>query len=279
MDENSCKTLYPIMLVHGTAMSDRRNQRCWGRIPGALEAQGAAVCFGRQDAWGSTPSNAKQLAVSLDKALADFGTEKANIIAHSKGGLDARALAAMPGYADKIASITTISTPHRGIGWLSRIWPLAACVFSVLTVLGYPFFRLAFGDKRPNIYKLMRIMTRKGAGKFNLATPDLAGIYYQSYAGEMPPGSRAGMYALSRWAFNREGEKNDGLVAVDSAMWGEFRGTFTGGGKRGLSHADEIDYFRRDWADNDILNDGENTYTDVPQIYMRIVNELKNLGY
>src|SRR5690606_21994510 len=37
-----------------------------------------------------------------------------NLFAHSMGGLDSRFLISSLGYGDRVASLTTLSTPHRG---------------------------------------------------------------------------------------------------------------------------------------------------------------------
>lgn len=275
----ACDTRYPIMLVHGTGVSDRRGKSCWGRIPRVLREQGAKVCFGRQDALGSTHTNSLQLAKNVDKALQLYKTDKLNIIAHSKGGLDSRALAALPGYTGKIASITTISTPHRGIGWLTRLWPFVCFFIAMATVLLYPFFWLIYGDRRANPYSLAKGMTRSGSEKFNVKTPDEPGIFYQSYAGKMLAGSSSRLFYFTRKAANRHDGDNDGLISVESARWGLFRGVFTCGGKRGLSHADETDFFRRSYEGDSVLYDDDNTYKDIPQIYARIANDLKERGF
>lgn len=274
-----CDTRYPIMLVHGTALSDRRNSKCWGSIPECLRERGAYVCFGKQDAWGSTSNNKIQLGIRVDEALELYSAEKINIIAHSKGGLDARALAASHEFRDKIASVTTISTPHHGIAWLSKIWPLSFIFIWIATGVVYPFFRLFYGDKRPNPYKLAKGMTRRGAEKFNLETPDQPGVYYQSYAGKMPTDSKSKTFSFTRFVANRYDGDNDGMISVETSKWGEFKGVITGGGKRGFSHADEIDFFKRSYeAESDILYDDNCKYTSVPQIYVRIVSGLKLRG-
>ena len=274
-----CSTRYPVMLVHGTSAADRRSPRTWRRIPSALADNGAMVCFGKQDAWGSVQSNKLQLAKSVDEALKLYNTEKINIIAHSKGGLDARALASLPGYESNIASITTISTPHRGIGWLSKLWPFGLIFFAAGTVLLYPFLRLLCGDKRPNPYRLLKDMTHKGCERFNLETPDRPEIFYQSYAGKMSKNSQNNLLLLSRLAANKFDGENDGMISVESAKWGLFKGVISGSGKRGLSHTDEIDFFKRNYEGADMLTDGIHTYSDVPQIYIRIVRDLKELGF
>lgn len=64
----------------------------WGRIPKALEQRGAAVFFGGQDGGGSVEGNAAQLKERMEAILTETGCSKVNIIAHSKGGLEARSL-------------------------------------------------------------------------------------------------------------------------------------------------------------------------------------------
>lgn len=53
----SCKTRYPILLVHG--MGFRDGKICyWGRIPKVLEKHGAELYFGGQEANASIERNA-----------------------------------------------------------------------------------------------------------------------------------------------------------------------------------------------------------------------------
>ena len=100
-------------MVHGMGFRDRKHLCYWGRDPKKLEAKGAKVFFGHQDSVGSVESNADIIAKSLDEILEITGAEKVNILAHSKGGLEARYLI-NHGYQDEVASITTIDTPHHG---------------------------------------------------------------------------------------------------------------------------------------------------------------------
>lgn len=57
----------------------------------------------------------QDLAEAIGDQLKTMPTDaRAHIIAHSMGGLDARWVLTQPGMADKIASLTTIATPHQG---------------------------------------------------------------------------------------------------------------------------------------------------------------------
>ena len=40
MDEQSCATCYPILLVHGTGFRDWKRLSYWGRIPEVLRREG-----------------------------------------------------------------------------------------------------------------------------------------------------------------------------------------------------------------------------------------------
>ncbi|WP_461256971.1 esterase/lipase family protein, partial [Treponema sp. R80B11-R83G3] len=106
---------YPIVLVHGIIAHDRPSvNRYWGKIPETIRETGAKVYFGNTDSWGDYESNAEILKTTIDKVLDETNSEKVNILAHSKGGLDSRYLIRKYNYGDKVASLTTISTPHHG---------------------------------------------------------------------------------------------------------------------------------------------------------------------
>jgi triacylglycerol esterase/lipase EstA (alpha/beta hydrolase family) len=59
------------------------------------------------------------LSRSIDQILRETGAKKVNLVAHSLGGKDARYLVSALGYGDRVASISTIGTPHRG-SWRAR---------------------------------------------------------------------------------------------------------------------------------------------------------------
>ena len=87
---NSCKTKYPILMVHGMGFRDRKYLNYWGRIPKILKENGADIYYGHQDSNGSIETNAYVLKDTVVDILTGTGADKVNIIAHSKVGLDAR---------------------------------------------------------------------------------------------------------------------------------------------------------------------------------------------
>ena len=144
---NDCCLKYPLLMVHGMGFRDRKHLCYWGRIPKALESRGANVFFGHQDAVGSVEGNADTIAKSLDKVLEITGAPKVNILAHSKGGLESRYLF-NHGYSDKIASITTIDTPHHGSKTVDFL--MRAPKWMVKTAAkGNDIWMKILGDKHP----------------------------------------------------------------------------------------------------------------------------------
>ncbi len=88
--KNDKITRYPIFLVHGMGIRDFKHINSWGRIPSVLRNRRFTVFQGNQDANGTIEDNAAALKETILNTIANTNCEKVNIIAHSKGGLDAR---------------------------------------------------------------------------------------------------------------------------------------------------------------------------------------------
>lgn len=92
LESSVCQTRYPILLIHGTGFRDWKRLSYWGRIPRELEKRGAQVFLGGQDGWATVEQNAAALKKRVEEILVQTGSSKIHLIAHSKGGLDARYL-------------------------------------------------------------------------------------------------------------------------------------------------------------------------------------------
>lgn len=88
--EGTCRTHYPLVLVHGVFFRDRKYFNYWGRIPGELIRNGATVYYGGQQSAASTENAAKELRERILRIIEETGCGKVNIIAHSKGALGCR---------------------------------------------------------------------------------------------------------------------------------------------------------------------------------------------
>jgi triacylglycerol lipase len=110
-------TQFPIVLVHGLSGTDRYANVLdyWYGIASDLESHGAHVYVvnlsGFQADLGPN-GRGEQLLAFVEHVLAATGARKVNLIGHSQGGLDARYVAAVA--PQRVASVTTIGTPHRG---------------------------------------------------------------------------------------------------------------------------------------------------------------------
>lgn len=110
-----CRLKYPILLVHGIALpDDMKLVPYWGAIPDSLRSRGATVFMSNHNAWAEHKVAARILKDRVEQIIAQTGAQKVNIIAHSKGGIESRYMISCLDMADKVASLTTISTPHRG---------------------------------------------------------------------------------------------------------------------------------------------------------------------
>ena len=117
MTENNSRSellRYPLLMIHGMGFRDRKHINYWGRIPRRLEQLGCRVFYGYQDSNAGVEDNAEIIARRIREIISETGTEKLNIIAHSKGGLEARYAISTLGCGEYVASLTTINTPHNG---------------------------------------------------------------------------------------------------------------------------------------------------------------------
>lgn len=268
----STELKYPVLLVHGMGFRDYKLVGYWGRIPDTLRQMGCIVYFGEQDSNGDIEANGRHLAQRIDEILDRTGTDKVNIIAHSKGGLDSRYAISVLGAGEKVASLTTVSTPHHGSKTVDLLMRFPKPLVRFVGFCTDCWFRL-LGDKNPSSYRVFQSFTTSAAAKFNADTPDCESVLYQSYAFVMKsPFSDVFMWLPSLFVKMIEGE-NDGLLTPDAVRWGEFKGIYRGAGRRGISHCDEIDLRRRPLSKKP--RDG---IGDILDVYKEIICGLSDRG-
>src|SRR5262249_31677950 len=112
---------YPIVFMHGMGGFGKLKLGPIGvtYFDGVVEdlaQRGEQVFVTVVPPYDTSEERAKDLAKQIHLILAHAGKATVNLVGHSQGGMDARVIASPAGlaYGDRIASVTTIATPHRG---------------------------------------------------------------------------------------------------------------------------------------------------------------------
>jgi triacylglycerol lipase len=251
-------------------------------IAEALVADGHAVYFADLPSIDGVAVRAAALAPQVDAALADSGLSSVHIIAHSQGGLDSRYVISQMGYADRVASLSTLSTPHRGT-------PLADAALGLASAgdqsPALDLFAQLAGGALPDQQALTAALidlSEANADAFNAANPDAVGVLYQSWAGLSTVGGIASADSAAACATQPASEipspdvmramfvltapvvaqlparqAHDGVVPAASARYANFRGCLS------ADHIDEVG----------ALDTGNSTL-DVADLFRKIAAEL-----
>lgn len=100
----------PVLMVHGYGA----NGGFWVHLAAQLEAQGHShATVDLEPVFGDIDHYAQQIEEAVQALLAACGKDKVIIVAHSMGGLAARAWLRSFG-AQRVARIITLGTPHHG---------------------------------------------------------------------------------------------------------------------------------------------------------------------
>ncbi len=298
-------TKYPIVLAHGFNTSTTNFWR-FNDVDVALQADGHDVTLGSVPPFDTPAVRAGFLAEQVSEVLLSSGAEKVNLICFSAGGLDCRYLASDSGLGrgGQIASITTVSAPHRGtrvadvaVGLLPESESKRGKAFNFLATLYGKTFSEVADDS--NFIGAMTALSEASADEFNKTILDSPGVFYQSWAsfsnvaglpnpipgaeakacsndaGEtlmlMHPGKRDSMDALlvGGAPFVAHGARfkpNDGVSTVESAKWGLFRGCVP------ADHLDMVGQINDEGAD-------KRTGFDFIRFYRNMAFDLAARGY
>lgn len=266
--EKLCATKYPLLMVHGIFFRDFEYLNYWGRIPKALEENGAKIYYGKHLSAASVKKCGEELAARIEEICKEGGFEKVNVIAHSKGGLDMRYAISKCGADRYVASLSTINTPHRGCEFAEYLLEKIPEKQKEAIAKTYNDTFARLGDEEPNFMEGVTDLTHSFCEKFNEEVKDVEGIYYQS-VGSKQNNAVSGRFPLnmSYLLVKHFDGPNDGLVGEKSFRWGEDYQYITTKGRRGISHADMIDLNRENIPD-----------FDVREFYIQLVNGLKKKG-
>jgi len=254
-------TRFPMLLAHGFNTSTTNFWR-FNDVDVALAQDGHTVRLGSVPPFDTPQVRAEFLADQVDALLAETGASQVNLVCFSMGGIDCRFLVSPAGldYGAKVASLTTISSPHRGsfvADAATKVLPgtdRSAAIDAIATLYGKTFSDVADDS---HIVAALQSMSEAAMVPFNAEIVDADGVFYQSWAGFSSigglahpdknaesractdasgqvkmlrhPGTQDRMDPLlvASAAFVAHGTElrpNDGVSTVESSKWGEFRG-------------------------------------------------------
>ena len=218
---------FPIVLAHGIARFDilreilvhklqvledklGDNLHYFKGIKSHLEANGFEAHHTNVDFAGSVDLRARQLGDQINQLLNETASDKVHIIAHSMGGLDARHMIVdIEGMADKVASLTTIGTPHLGTSFADFGISMGG--------------KLVIGGLRSIIdLEGFEDLTTTACEEFNLRAKDKEAsnnVVYRTYASAEERDLVFLPLQPSWFVISKNEGENDGLVSVKSQQW------------------------------------------------------------
>lgn len=212
---------HPVVLVHGLAGWAGQGKLAYFRdVPEFLEDELCVpVIVSEQDALAGIEHRGAQLAQQIRLYVQEMRREygrrlKVDLICHSMGGLDARVAVHLL-TDNEVATITTISTPHRGSALAKAVEDLPA-----------------------ELAGLADLSVERMAD-FDVRFPDVPGVQYYSVAGAEEVPLAHPLFFLQRLLERSEPPPSDGLVSVASARHGVFLG------QEPLNHWSEIGWLCR----------------------------------
>ncbi len=189
-----------VVLLHGMLGFPRFLWReYFHNVRPMLEGMGLQVIVPRLPWGGGIDVRATALANQLRDEPAPL-----HLIAHSMGGIDARAWIAHMGGHAKVASLTTLSSPHHGSSAANYV------------LGGVSLFRLL-----PSLAGL----TPEAMHTFNERTPDHPDVVYRSYSAARPLAEQPWIVRRYGRAIARVESANDSQVSVASACRGQHVST------------------------------------------------------
>jgi len=267
--EKVCKTKYPLLLVHGVFFRDYKYFNYWGRIPEELEKNGAKIYYGEHQSASSIENSSKELFDRIKKIVNETGCKKLNIISHSKGGLDSKYLLTYPEIEEYIASITTISTPHKGCMFADYLFSKIPDKLLNSIADKYNKALKKMGDNNPDFIAATKDLTTSSCKEIDEKVKLKENIFCQSVGSKLNKAIKGSFPLNYTGVFVKYFDgANDGLVGEESFKWGDNYIFVKSDDKRGISHGDIID-----------LNRENINGFDVREFYVQLVHDLKNRGF
>ncbi len=254
---------YPVILVHGMMAKDFFFYPAFRGITEYLRSHHIPVYVSNQDGVGLIATNAAQLKAEISAILEKEGCEKVNIIAHSKGGLDSRYLISRLDMGDKVASLTTLSTPHKGSGLSATLLKMPGFLAKTIAFFANRIYAI-LGDSKPDLLGLGKELTAEAMVDFNQSVPNDPRVYYQSFSSTTPAKGHFLLKLPYRFSRYCEQDDTDGMVSVSSSQWGNYQG----------SMGESLDHFKMVG-----IYGSKKKLMGVGLFYLNIVRQLSDMGF
>lgn len=231
---------YPVVLVHGVAIKEKKPLRAFGKIADKMNEADYEAYIADVDAFGTVENNALQLKNYILRLMEETGAKKVNLIGYSKGGLDAKMMIEKLDMAEAIASLTTVCTPHRGSVIATMVWGWPQPIKKLLSGILDFLYKHILKDEHPDSMTVCcELCHIDEAAPFSHTDSFLC----QSYSTVLKRGRDCLLMAPSmKYQRRKTGLDNDGMVSVESAKFGEYRGNAL---EESISHLQIIDLFAR----------------------------------
>lgn len=241
-------TRFPIVLVHGWTGWDAVGPlEYFYNVADELTDLGYPVHVVRLDPYNHTDVRAAQLGDEIDLVLPQWRARKVDLIGHSQGGIDGRGVIGTYGYGDRVSALISIGSPHRGTFIADAALGLAPGPVEDVAGLLLNFLGAVTAQEQSDaIASFESLSEAHMVGEFNPMNPDDERVQYISYTGRtcdaldfLDPEMNCQdlVDPLIGWGYDilkLSRGPNDGLVTVDSARWGDYRGEMI------ADHIDEV---------------------------------------
>lgn len=216
---------YPVLLCHGYgALASVIKPSPMHEVCMLLRSHGVIAFAPNIVPYATIETRAKEWANKLEQLCDGYGFEQMNVIAHSMSGLDMRVALQKETLKSRVASLTTVATPHKGTSLADLVLKTPDQVRNILGEAFNWFGNNVYPKSKSDAVGAVRQLTRDYVtGQFNPSTPDVEDVTYFSYSAAVGKGTSEPLNPIYRYQnqyIHDEEGVNDAFVSDESARYG-----------------------------------------------------------
>lgn len=217
---------YPVLLCHGFgAVAELFTTTPLHKVCMHMRKHGVRAFAPSIVPYGKIEVRSAEWLKALGIILKETSAPKVNIIAYSMSGLDIRYMIHKHRLGDVVASLITISSPHKGASLAETTLNTPDIVqkqlVNISDLVGNKIYPRVPSDAEGALKQLTREYI---SGPFTREVRDAPGVPYFSFSAACGKGTEArinrSLTLFNRLIFDQEGI-NDGFVSRDSAIYGD----------------------------------------------------------